>query len=162
MKSLRTGLLTFALAGAVGLQPTAQAATATTTLPVTATVLATCIVLATPLIFGNYSGAQLDAQASVTVTCTLGTTFVVRLDAGAGSGATIASRKMSFGANLLNYSIYRDAGHTQVWGQTDGTDTVAGTGALLPSIITAYGRIPAGQFAAPGAYLDTVGVTVVY
>ena len=45
---------------------------------------------------------------------------------------------------------------------TDGTDTVAGTGAVLPNIHNVYGRIPAGQFSAPGAYIDTVGVTVFY
>lgn len=161
MKRLRTSLLVCALVAA-GVQPTADAATATTTLPVTATVLATCIVVATPLIFGNYSAAQLDAQAALTVTCTLGTTFVVRLDAGAGTGATIAARQLSFGVNTLAYSLYRDASRSQVWGQTDGTDTASGTGAVLPVILNVYGRIPAGQFAAPGAYIDTVGVTVVY
>lgn len=162
MKSLRIGLLTVALAIGLGHTPAAQAATATTTLPVTAVVLATCIVVATPLIFGNYSGAQLDAQAELTVTCTLGTTYNVRLDAGAGTGATVATRKMSFGVNTLDYTIWRDAAHTQNWGITDGTDTVAGTGAVLPNIHNVYGRIPAGQFSAPGAYLDTVGVTVFY
>ena len=159
MKGLRTSLLLCALVAA-GVTPTADAATATTILPVTATVLATCIVVATPLIFGNYSAAQVDAQAALTVTCTLGTPFVVRLDAGAG--ATIAARQLSFGANTLAYSLYRDAARTQNWGQTDGTDTASGTGALLPVILNVYGRIPAGQFSAPGAYIDTVGVTVVY
>ena len=161
MKHLRLGALALALSIA-GAQPSAIAATATTTLPVTATVLATCIVVATPLIFGNYSGAQLDAQAALTVTCTLGTAYNVRLDAGAGTGATIATRKLSFGANTLDYTLSRDAARTQNWGITDGTDTGDGTGALVPAILNVYGRIPAGQFSAPGAYLDTVGVTVFY
>ena len=161
MKPIRISALALALTLA-GVQSSATAATATTTLPVTATVLATCVVVATPLIFGNYSGAQLDAQAALTVTCTLGTTYNVRLDAGAGTGATVATRKLSFGVNTLNYTIWRDAAHTQNWGITDGTDTVAGTGAVLPNIHNVYGRIPAGQFSAPGAYLDTVGVTVFY
>ena len=116
MKGLRTSLLLCALVAA-GVTPTADAATATTILPVTATVLATCIVVATPLIFGNYSAAQVDAQAALTVTCTLGTPFVVRLDAGAGAGATIAARQLSFGANTLAYSLYRDAARTQNWGR---------------------------------------------
>lgn len=51
----------WALASALlGLPIAASAATATTTFSVTATVLATCAVSATPVVLGNYSGSQLD------------------------------------------------------------------------------------------------------
>ena len=142
--------------------PLALAATVTTTLPVSATVLSVCIVSALPLAFGNYSGAQNNATTSVTVTCSLGATYNVGLDAGASTGATVTTRKMTLVTNTLNYSIARDAAYTQNWGVTIGTDTEPGTGSGLPQAVTVYGRIPAGQFSAAGAYTDTVGVTVTY
>lgn len=54
----------------IGIAPTAMAATATTTMGVTAKVLSTCIAVAKPVSFGNYSLSTLDASGLVTVTCT--------------------------------------------------------------------------------------------
>ena len=142
----------------------ADAATATGSIPISATVLAQCDVSATSLAFGNYgSTTQLDGSAVVSVTCTNGTPFTVALDVGSGLGATVASRKMTGPSSAtLNYSLYRDTGRSQVWGVTVGTDTLAGTGTGAVSALTVYGRIPAGQHPAPGAYTDTVNVTLAY
>lgn len=142
----------------------AQALEATTTFAVTATVISTCIVAATPLAFGNYdaSGADTDATNTVTVTCTSGTSYDVGLDAGGGSGATVATRKMTSGANTLDYTLYSDAGRTTVWGDTVGTDTVNATAGVLPTAHTVYGRIPSGQYVPTGLYTDTINVTVTY
>lgn len=141
----------------------ADAATATGTIPISATVLAQCDVSATSLSFGNYSAAQLDGTATVSVTCTTSTPFTVALDTGSGTGATVAARKMTGPSSAtLTYALYRDSGRSQVWGVTVGTDTLAstGTGATVP--LTVYGRIPAGQHPTPGAYTDTVNVTLAY
>jgi spore coat protein U-like protein len=51
------------------------AATATTTMPVTATVLKFCTVVATPMAFGNYTGSEVNSTATITTTCTAGTSF---------------------------------------------------------------------------------------
>jgi spore coat protein U-like protein len=149
----------------VGLMPpvAAQAATATGTIAVTATVLSFCTLVATPLAFGNYSQAALASTATVTVTCTSGTPYNVGLDIGTGSGASVATRKMTFATtNTLNYGLYSDTGHSTVWGSTIGTNTVTGTATGLPQPLTVYGLIPAGQLVAPGAYVDTVTATVTY
>jgi len=69
---------------------------------------------------------------------------------------------MTFGSNLLSYSLYEDSGHTTVWGQTIGTNTVTGTGTGLPVTQTVYGQIPAQQAMPVGAYTDTITVTVTY
>lgn len=143
-----------------------QAATTTTTFPVTATVLTACAVTATPLIFGNYdptSAIALDATTTLSVLCTVGTSFTVGLNAGSASGATVTTRRMVNGANLLNYALYREAARTNNWGNTPGTDTPGPvTATVLPNALTVYGRIPPGQNVAPGAYADTVTVTVNY
>jgi spore coat protein U-like protein len=163
MKTLHRILLTSAITLSFAHQGYAQAATATATMPVSATVLAACLVVALPLAFGNYTGAQNDAQSTITVTCTPGTTYNVRLDAGTATGATVTSRAMTFNTtNTLGYAIYRNAGRTQNWGQTDNTDTVQGTGSGLPQLLPVYGRIPANEFAANGLYADQIGVTVAY
>ncbi|NMG35433.1 fimbrial major subunit CsuA/B family protein [Azoarcus sp. TTM-91] len=136
-------------------------ATATATFSVTATVLANCIVSASPLAFGNYSSLQLDATTTVTVTCTSGTTYNVGLDAGIGSGATVTTRRMS-GVGTLNYTLYSDSARTTVFGNTVGTNTVAATGTGSAQPLTVYGRIPGGQYPAAGSYTDTITVTVTY
>ena len=147
----------------MGLPVAANAATATTTFSVTATVLATCAVSATPVVLGNYSGSQLDGTGTISVLCTNATTYTVALDAGVGVGATVSVRKMTGpSSQTLNYSLYHDAGRSSVWGSTVGTDTSAGAGSGLAQSITVYGRIPATQAPNAGAYSDTVTVTVAY
>lgn len=143
-------------------QSGADAATAPATIAVSATVLSFCTIAALPLAFGNYSQAVLAAASSVTITCTLGTPYNVGLDVGTGTGATIASRKMTFGANLLSYGLFSDPAHSVVWGPTIGTNTVVGTATGLPQILPIYGQIPASQLVGPGAYLDTITATVTY
>ncbi len=149
----------------VGTGSQAYAATATSSIAVTASVLQTCIVSASALAFGNYdptSATPTDSTTTVLVTCSLSTTYNVGLSAGGGSGASVASRKMTSGGNTLNYSLYTSAARTTVWGNTVGTDTVAGTGTGLPVSYTVYGRVPAQQSVPGGAYTDTVTVTVTY
>jgi spore coat protein U-like protein len=148
---------------AIGVSPAAgQASTATTTIAVTATVLSFCTVTAVPLAFGNYSSAVNNATTTVVALCTTGTTYNIGLDQGGGTGASVTTRKLTYLTNTLNYSLYQDSGHATVWGNTIGTNTVTGTGTGLSQTLTVYGQIPATQYAAPGAYTDTVNVTLTY
>ena len=140
----------------------AAAATATNTFTVTATVSATCAVTPTGLAFGTYATAQVDATSSITVTCTSTTPYNVGLDAGTGASATVLARKMTGTGATLNYTLYSDSGRTTNWGNTAGTDTVAGTGAGTAQTLTVYGRIPAGQYVVPGNFTDTITATVYY
>jgi spore coat protein U-like protein len=133
------------------------------TITVTADVLTSCFVEADNLNFGNYTGAEVDLTTSVRATCSTGTPYNVGLSAGLSSGATVTARKMTGpAAELLNYSLSQDAAHQVNWGNTIGTDTVpeTGTGAVQP--LTVYGRIPAGQFLGPGAFTDTITVTLTF
>ncbi|NOT41213.1 MAG: spore coat U domain-containing protein [Alphaproteobacteria bacterium] len=142
------------------------AATATTTFQVTATVLSVCTVSATNLAFGNYdasSGTPNDASSTVTTTCSNTTPYTVALNAGTGSGATVALRRMTNGANTLSYTMYTTAGRTTVWGDgTLSTVTQAGTGNGSGQALTVFGRVPTGQYVTAGSYTDTVTATVTY
>ncbi len=154
---LTTLVLTTTLCGA------AYAADDTDSMTVSATVLATCDVQANDLVFGGYDpvvASHLDAATTLSVTCTNGTGYNVALNL--GSGATPGVRHMTGGANTLNYTLYRDASRTQLWGQTTGSDTRAGTGTGNAATIDLYGRVPMRQTAPSGDYEDTITVTVTW
>ncbi len=138
-------------------------------------VAATCGVTAVPLAFGVYSPGSLIANTStgtVMVTCLAAPTAVLQsyqLTLSTGASASYATRKLVSGSRTINYQLHSDPAMLFVWG--DGSaGTVAVNGSLLLSVVspasashTVYGRMPASQSAAyPGAYLDTVTVTIVY
>ena len=132
--------------------------------PITARA-AVCGVSATPVAFGTYppfSGTPTDSTGTVTVTC-IGTAAIsIALSTG-GSGS-YASRQMSNGAVHLLYQLYSNAARTTIWGNgTGGTVTVSDTLVGFASRnYTVFGRIPTLQGVKPGAYVDTITVTVSY
>jgi spore coat protein U-like protein len=152
----------------LGAAPTAAlASTASSTMSVTATVTANCTVSTTALAFGNVdttSGSNVDSTGSLSIRCTNGTAWAASAGVGSGSGASFANRRMTAGANLLNYNIYTTAARTVVWGDgTSSTATIPGTGTGNAQSVTVYGRVASGQTSVPaGAYADTISVTVTY
>lgn len=147
--------------------PTAEAATASGTLTVSASVASVCLISNGTLAFGSYdptSGSVLNGSTTVTLTCTLGTAYNIGLNAGAGSGATVLLRKLTSGGNTLSYRLFRDASRTLNWGNTPTTDTLDGTSSAssLTNTITIYGQIPASEAVPTGSYSDTVAITVTY
>jgi spore coat protein U-like protein len=135
--------------------------TATFSFTVSATVVKNCNVSTTPLDFLSTLNlaSAVNATSTITTTCTSGTTYTVGLSAGNGTGATTAVRKMTFGANTINYSIYTNAAHTTVWGA--GTVSGTGTGNAQPPV-TAFGQVPAQALPNPGTYTDTIVATVTF
>lgn len=158
-RNTKPGVVAAAILGCAG---SANAATANSSMAVSATVQAACSISANPLAFGTYSASQVDASTTLSVSCTNTTTYNVGLDAGGGTGATVANRKMINGSQTLGYGIYSDSSRSTVWGATVGTNTVAGTGTGSAQTLNVYGRIPAGQLPPPGAYTDTVTATITY
>jgi spore coat protein U-like protein len=112
-------------------------------------------VAAASLVFGDYKfDANTDGTATLTLTCTPGTSTMVKLDL--GLKASGSQRNMHKGTDLLSYGLYTDAAM--------GTGTawpVAGvSGPVGNGTVTVYGRIPAGQNMPTGSYTDTVLVSV--
>lgn len=135
----------------------------------------TCSVAIVGVAFGTYNPlatAATTAAGSITVTCTStspgSTTVNITAIYGTGSSGTYAARTMRSGANALSYNLYFDAAYTQVRGDgTGGTTTGQATLTLGRNQTdsasgTLYGRVPAGQDVPPGAYSDTIVVTVTY
>ncbi len=149
------------------------AATATTTFTVSATVLKACTVAATNLTFPNYTpgGGAVVSTSAVAVKCTVGTPFTVALDKGSTTGSTIAQRAMGLtatGAGTLQYNLFTSNTYATILGDgTGGSTAPTGTGTGLANALTTtvYGQLPdnaTNQAVTPGAYADTITVTVTY
>ena len=141
------------------------AASTTSSFTTQVTIAASCTInSASTLNFGSQGvfTANVDQTSTIQVQCTNTTPYNIGLDAGTGTGATVAVRKMTSGGVTVNYTLYSDSLRTTVWGTTIGTNTVAATGNGAAQSYTVYGRIPAQTTPAPGTYADTVTVTVTY
>jgi spore coat protein U domain-containing protein, fimbrial subunit CupE1/2/3/6 len=137
--------------------------TVTARFTVAATVVGACSLSATDLAFGAYSGSLTNSTSSISVNCVNGTPYDVGLNAGNGPGATVTNRSMTGrGAAQLHYKLSRDPAHTFNWGNTVGTDTVAGTGTGTTQSLAVYGQLPANQSVPSGNYSDTIVVTVTF
>lgn len=138
--------------------------TASTSTTATATVIKNCTVSATSLNFGSSGviSANIDQTSNVQVLCTKTTPYNIGLNAGTAPGATVTTRKMTNGAKQINYSLFQNAGRTTNWGNTVGTDTVASTGTGATQNFSVFGRVPPQTTPAPGAYSDTIVVTVTF
>lgn len=137
--------------------------TSTVTFTITAVVQPACTVASESLAFGPYAGVQKDGVAGLTVTCTNTTAYNLGLSIGNGSGATIATRRMTGPSSAtLEYQMFQDSGRTTNWGETIGSDTETGTGTGAAQSLYIYARIPGGQHVQPGSYADTIIATLSY
>ncbi|TWD86072.1 spore coat protein U-like protein [Variovorax beijingensis] len=162
--ALKHGIRNMALAASVlAVAGTAQAGTGQNCN------LVLCVtVIAGDLAFGNYaplSALVTDSTSTIAIQARLiagllptAVSYTIGLGPGAG---TIAQRKMTSGANGLNYNLYTDAAHDTVWGASSisgSTSPITGNASH-----TVYGRIPANQTTVvPGIYADTIVVTVTF
>ncbi|HEY1141234.1 MAG TPA: spore coat U domain-containing protein [Lysobacter sp.] len=142
------------------------AATRTATFTVNASIVSDCTIVSAPNLDFGTIGVQNVAYygtSTFVIACTPGTVYSIALDAGSVSGSTITTRTLSGPGNNMSFNLYRDAGYTQVWGVTSGTDTAGGTGNGTNQSYTIYGRIYAMQTTkAPGTYSTTITATVTY
>jgi spore coat protein U-like protein len=144
-------------------------------LPMRAHAALACTVSATTMNFGTISTIpvpQTDvAPNNGSISCSGGTAnaavrLCVGIDAGSGTGSTIANRIMNSGANTIQYQIYFNSVRTTVWGNSSNAGqqeidvTLDGSGAFSGSY-TMYGRIPnpPAQSASAGSYSSTLNVT---
>jgi spore coat protein U-like protein len=88
-----------------------------------------------------------------------------------GVAGNFSPRRLAAGSARLDYNLFRDAGRTQVWGNgTSGSFLVTGNLRVGPgqgngtrtNAHDIFGRVPAQQDAAAGAYADTIVVTLTF
>lgn len=142
----------------------APAATRTAKFKVTATVQSDCTVTATDLAFGTVGIIQnnVDATSTISVTCTPNTPYTLGLNEGTAAGSTVDARLLANGASTMSFQLYSDAQRTQVWGITDGVNTVGGSGTGQASNFTVYGRIPTQAAPPVGNYTTEITATISY
>jgi spore coat protein U-like protein len=158
----------------------ARAATATATLPVTASVPQKCLITVTSLSFGIYDPVVANASASLTGTGVLGLTCTRRATSitvalSFGGNASGNSRRLKSGNDYLVYELYQPTSMSPnaactfpgsiVWGSAGGNlFTPSGTtwGASSPQNFNVCGAVAGGQDAPSGSYSDTVVATVTF
>lgn len=132
-------------------------------------------VSATSLAFDNYDPAvptPTDSASTVNVTAAVtGVGILVTLSytvgLSAGSVGTIANRQMNGpGTTPLAYNLYTTNARGTVWDSSNVSDSYSALatlgGTIVPRSYTVYGRIPPGQYVAPGSYGSTITVTETY
>lgn len=142
--------------------------TSTGPFDVTLKIVANCVISAAPLDFGQTQGllsTPINVNTTVSVTCTNTTPYNVGLNAGTGTGSTVATRYMSGttsgNTGTVQFNLLQASGGTN-WGNTQGTDTVAGIGSGSAQAITVYGSVPAQTTPAPDTYKSTITATVYF
>jgi spore coat protein U-like protein len=139
----------------------------TTTFDVTVKIIADCTIAASPLDFGQSQGVlatTVTSNTTLQVTCTNTTPYNVGLSAGTASGSSIAARLMGgTGGNTstVAYNLNLTAGGGN-WGNTQGTDTLSGTGTGASQNLTVYGVVPVQSTPQPDTYKSTITATVYF
>ena len=154
-----------ALPGLAGAAVYSQSKTAS--FDVTMKIVADCTISASGIDFGQTQGvlaAAVNGSSSINVTCTNTTPYNVGLNAGTGTGSSGTTRYMNgtgANTNTVKFNLYQAQGSTP-WGNTQGTDTMAGTGTGSAQTLTVYGEIPAQATPTPDNYKSTITATVYF
>lgn len=130
-------------------------------LTVTAGVAANCTISAATLGFGPYdpvaanalAGSDLDAQTTMSVTCTKGFIPVIMT---ATPGGAMASTPAGFS---LNYLLFSNSGRTTSFVNPGFAMPASSTSRTAQTLII-YGRVPKDQDVGVAAYSGTISVTV--
>jgi spore coat protein U-like protein len=113
--------------------------------------------------FGTYNvfSAQSNNNGvgSITIQCQNGMpTFVVNLSSGQSNN--YLSRVMRSSGNSLNYNLYTSAARNVVWGDGTGGSSTLTVNRNTITTLSVFGKIPAGQDVAVGAYTDNINTTI--
>ena len=111
----------------------------------------------------NIDVASSNGAGSLIVTCTPGIGVSISLDYGLNGGNSSARYLINgSGSRKLAYQLYKDAGHSNIWGMGAQANTIAS----FPDgsrIFTVYARLFSVSSPPPaGIYTDTVTVTLTY
>lgn len=153
----------------LALAGSAQAATKTDGIQVSATVAKNCVIDAPDMNLGAFDGTNdLNGSSVISVRCTVGTPFGV--DLSTGSSGNYANRTLVNGSDTLIYNLFNSATGGSIWG--DGASstfrwTGAGAGMAVANAQTqtVYGRLLASAntaAVAAGTYLDNIVATITY
>jgi spore coat protein U-like protein len=132
-----------------------------------ATVFADCLITATNANLGSIGliTNTVAVAGTITTTCSSGSSYTIAINAGQGTGATVASRLLTRtgGTDTLRYNIYLDAAYKQIWGDgSNGTYTRPATGIGTSQVNTYYAVLAPQPGVKPGTYTDQLIATVTF
>jgi spore coat protein U-like protein len=129
---------------------------------------ASCTITAPSFVFPNYDSSQptpATATGNLVVNCTDSGLISYTLSSSTGNG-TYTQRYLLNGATHLNYNLYVNPTHSNIWGNgTSGSSLIAAVNQHCqntPCVQVVYGRIDALQNVGPGAYSDNIAITLTY
>lgn len=153
------------LAVAAMLPAGAAAAQASFNLGVSAFIANGCTISATSVDFGAYAGTTsqptVDGLGQITVRCQAGNGYDVRLSNGQNAAGSQRRMAPASGAARLNYELYKDAGRSLRWGNSNA-ERLSGTGNGSAQMLSVFARLPGAQVVPFGAYADTITATIQY
>jgi spore coat protein U-like protein len=151
----------------------AQALSESTTMDVSAEAVPVCMISTTPVIFGQYSGAQINTTATIDVLCSKLEPYNVTIDAGQHYGETWRRVAMTeVEGNFMKYGLYKplSVGDGE-WSDSGFTNTypyggpLVGLGSGATQSYTVSARLWSAAmngYPAVGQYTDVVQVSVYY
>lgn len=168
--SVLAAALAAVLAAPAAYAATYNNGTATASFKVSLTLKPDCDITANPLNFGSVGvvAAALSQSTTLAVTCTNSTPYNIGLDQGTVAGSVVGTRLMAGTAagntsSTIGFRLYSDSAHTTIWGNTQGTNTVGGTGTGAALSVPIYGQVPVPTtMPKPDTYQTTITATVYF
>ena len=162
--SIFTSIALAALCAAAGLAPSAIAGEASAELRVSVTVVSSCRLMVddAALAFGNVEqdAGSATAQTKLGVSCSTKQPYAIGFDY--GEHAEGDQRRMSDGSHGVAYQLYADASHHTPLGPAGSNGAVRGVGNGGEQTVPVYGKLDVSSDTPPGAYNDTVRLTVTW
>jgi spore coat protein U-like protein len=125
--------------------------------------VSSCQVSTTATASGTYAVTRANVATSVSVACTNPTPYNVSYSTELAPSVSVTTRKTAGSASdSPGHVPFSDSAHTGIWDRTADAGTVAGTGSGSFQLYAGYGQSARAQHVAPGAFADTVTVTITY
>lgn len=142
--------------------PVALAASDSAPLQLSVQVVASCILQARDLDFGEYLGVEKNSSTQILVKCQKELPFQLALDAGQHYDGIY--RRLARGNDSIPYNLKQPNGHE--WGDSDFANTykwaasAPGTGTGSWQVLAVNGTLSGGFIVGAGHYQDTVLATI--
>jgi spore coat protein U-like protein len=155
------------LTALLGVPAAVSAGSATSNIAVSATVSQTCTIANGTMAFNSYdpvgtnAATDLAATGTVAVACTKNASGVtIALDNGTHYASSTRNMAGAAHADMLAYSLYQDAAHTQAWDASANKYALAAPTSKAAQTLNIYGVVPKAQDVSVDSYTDTVVATV--
>lgn len=141
----------------------AFASTAAASFSVSVNAQASCQVSHTAITPGAYNAGTANESPAVSVNCTNPTPYSVALSPGRAARPNVTTPEITGPAtDSLRYALFPSATPSPLWKRLVKMHAMPGTEIGLFETLSASGEIMGTEFVVPGAYANTIIVTITY